>query len=332
MVQEQCSPAVPLIALSPSSQSSDPGQSLSYTVTLSNRDNTNCGSTIFTLSDAVPSGWTGSLSPSSLNLDAGQTGSVTLTVTSAAAAASGSYGLDVNVTGSETVHSVADTAEYIVADQCSMYVPELSLTPSTQSGYPGTTLIYTVSLSNRDNPACNGSTFSMTPSLPAGWSGTVVPASVTLVPGASASASLTVTSMDTTTSGAYSVRVDIGGAAAHETGLSAVYVVNEVIVKPPADSVPPTAPGALQVDIKRKSNNLSWASASDNVGVAGYLVWRDGVMIADITTTSYSDRSIIPGTVYSYWISAYDAAGNESDSSKSVDTEPVISTKPPKKK
>ncbi|KRT56618.1 PKD repeat [endosymbiont of Ridgeia piscesae] len=58
---------------------------------------------------------------------------------------------------------------------------------------------------------------------------------------------------------------------------------------------------------------LSWQAASDNVGVIGYRVFRDGVEIASSATTSYRDSGLTPSTRYSYQISAYDAAGNQSE-------------------
>ena len=59
--------------------------------------------------------------------------------------------------------------------------------------------------------------------------------------------------------------------------------------------------------------NLSWTLSSDNVGVAGYRIFRDGVQVALTTSVaSYTDTGLVGLTSYSYTVSAYDFAGNAS--------------------
>ncbi len=64
--------------------------------------------------------------------------------------------------------------------------------------------------------------------------------------------------------------------------------------------------------------DLTWNASIDNVGVAGYHVFRDGVEIATMTFTSYSDTGLNADTEYTYRVTAYDAAGNESAPSSSA--------------
>lgn len=61
--------------------------------------------------------------------------------------------------------------------------------------------------------------------------------------------------------------------------------------------------------------NLSWITSTDNVGVIGYKIYRDGSQIATTTNTSYTDTGLTAQTTYSYRISAYDAAENNSNQS-----------------
>jgi ABC-type Na+ efflux pump permease subunit len=60
--------------------------------------------------------------------------------------------------------------------------------------------------------------------------------------------------------------------------------------------------------------NLAWDTATDNVGVTGYRVYRDGdpAPIATVAGTSYSDSGLAADTTYDYQVEAYDAAGNSS--------------------
>jgi chitodextrinase len=61
--------------------------------------------------------------------------------------------------------------------------------------------------------------------------------------------------------------------------------------------------------------NLTWTASTDNVGVAGYEIWRDGAQIATSLTNSYNNVGLNASTTYRYRIFAYDAAGNRSGQS-----------------
>jgi hypothetical protein len=63
---------------------------------------------------------------------------------------------------------------------------------------------------------------------------------------------------------------------------------------------------------KGKNIKLTWNAATDNVGVSGYAVWRNGARIGDATDTGYVDSAVPSGTTCTYTVSAYDAAGNMS--------------------
>jgi chitodextrinase len=60
------------------------------------------------------------------------------------------------------------------------------------------------------------------------------------------------------------------------------------------------------------SVRLSWNAAIDNVGVAGYSVYRSGTKVADTTATSHTVTGLSCGTGYSFSVDAFDAAGNRS--------------------
>jgi hypothetical protein len=96
-------------------------------------------------------------------------------------------------------------------------------------------------------------------------------------------------------------------------------------VPPPADVTAPTVPTGLSASAVSPSQiNLSWRASIDDVGVAGYKVYRGTSLIATTTKRSYSDIGLARSTVYSYRVSAFDAAGNISvkSASKSATTQP----------
>ncbi|WP_229758997.1 cellulose binding domain-containing protein [Peterkaempfera bronchialis] len=85
------------------------------------------------------------------------------------------------------------------------------------------------------------------------------------------------------------------------------------------DTTPPTAPGQPSVTGTTSTTvSLTWGAATDNVGVTGYNVYRDGLLVASPVGTSYTDTGLTPSTAYSYSIKARDAAGNLSAASGTV--------------
>jgi hypothetical protein len=86
------------------------------------------------------------------------------------------------------------------------------------------------------------------------------------------------------------------------------------------DVQPPTAPSNLLAQAgKGRRVLLSWAASSDDVGVTGYSLYRNGVLVATTTGTSYIDS--LPGSVRSsvtYHVVSFDGAGNVSPPSNTV--------------
>jgi chitodextrinase len=70
------------------------------------------------------------------------------------------------------------------------------------------------------------------------------------------------------------------------------------------------------------SVGLKWSPSTDNVGVTAYQVLRNGVVIATVTGTSYTDTTVQPRTMYEYRIRAKDAAGNLSGASYGLSVYP----------
>jgi chitodextrinase len=87
-------------------------------------------------------------------------------------------------------------------------------------------------------------------------------------------------------------------------------------------------PGNLTAQAGDRSVALAWSASSDNVGVAGYRVLRNGTQIAAVggSTTSYTDTGLTNGTSYSYTVKATDVAGNVSLDSNTASATPVAAT------
>lgn len=103
------------------------------------------------------------------------------------------------------------------------------------------------------------------------------------------------------------------------------FIVSQVVTES-ADATPPSIPQNLTAIATGQSEiDLSWDASTDNVGVAGYHIFRDSVLIADVPGTSYTDSGLTPATTYTYTVRAYDPTGNESADSNaaSATTDPA---------
>jgi len=79
------------------------------------------------------------------------------------------------------------------------------------------------------------------------------------------------------------------------------------------DTTPPSVPTGLKGRAGSPTQvNLTWHASIDNVGVAGYTVYLNDAVLATTTGRSFQHTGLAPGTAYSYRVSAYDAARNNS--------------------
>lgn len=86
------------------------------------------------------------------------------------------------------------------------------------------------------------------------------------------------------------------------------------------DTLAPSAPANLTAsNITGNSVTLNWAASTDNAGVTAYDVYRNGVLISTVTTTTASITGLSGGTAYSFYVKAKDAVGNSSAASNTVD-------------
>ncbi len=72
---------------------------------------------------------------------------------------------------------------------------------------------------------------------------------------------------------------------------------------------------------------VGWKAPSDNVGVTGYRVLRNGMPLAETDAPSYVDRQASPGQAYTYSVVAHDEAGNVSEPATTVLDQDVAAPK-----
>ncbi|MBN1416832.1 MAG: fibronectin type III domain-containing protein, partial [Bacteroidales bacterium] len=94
------------------------------------------------------------------------------------------------------------------------------------------------------------------------------------------------------------------------------------------DTTPPSVPSGLTLNSASETSiNISWNASTDNVGVTGYRVYRNGSLLGSTSssTLTYTDNIVSGYNTYTYSVSAQDAAGNESAQSTGL----AVSNCPP---
>ena len=80
-----------------------------------------------------------------------------------------------------------------------------------------------------------------------------------------------------------------------------------------ADTTAPSVPVGLSgTGVSATQINLTWTPSTDNVGVSGYDVYRNGTKVGTSASGAYSDVGLTASTSYSYSVDAFDGAGNTS--------------------
>ncbi|HUE02930.1 MAG TPA: fibronectin type III domain-containing protein [Bryobacteraceae bacterium] len=84
------------------------------------------------------------------------------------------------------------------------------------------------------------------------------------------------------------------------------------LVSPP-DKTPPSIPtGLAGGSASTTTTAINWNASTDNVGVAGYYVSRNGSLVGTTANIFYLDSGLAESTTYTYTIEAFDLGGNVS--------------------
>src|SRR5450755_4512490 len=94
------------------------------------------------------------------------------------------------------------------------------------------------------------------------------------------------------------------------------------VVATSGDTTPPSVPSGLAANsVTSSSVSLKWNASSDNVGVTGYTIYRNGAQVgstAGATATTFTDSTVSPSASYQYTVDAFDGSGNHSARSAPV--------------
>jgi chitodextrinase len=96
----------------------------------------------------------------------------------------------------------------------------------------------------------------------------------------------------------------------YNTGKSILALNNSSFTDVAAPSIPS---GLNTTNLLADSYTLNWIASIDNIGVLGYHVYKDDVLIATVSSPKLSVGGLLPGTSYAMKIKAFDSEGNISD-------------------
>ena len=132
--------------------------------------------------------------------------------------------------------------------------------------------------------------------------------------GTSPSTSFAITGLTAAT--LYSFTVSAYDAAGNNSAVSSALPITTTAA---LDITAPTIPTALLASLLTQTSlTLSWTSSSDAVGVTGYKIFKGGSQIGISATNSFAVTGLTISTLYSFSVSAYDAAGNNSATSVAI--------------
>lgn len=207
--------------------------------------------------------------------------------------------------------AVASTATNNTTGTCTSSAPSFSISPANQSGLPGSQFAYNLSVTNNDSSTCSASTFNISANV-SKLAASLAASSLVLAPGASSSTQLVVTSGSTNTDGSYPFSSSITASNRNTVSSNGSVVL---------DGTAPSAPSNLTASVRKRAITLTWAASNDNLtGVANYRVVRNNVVIANTGSTTFYDRNITAGSIYTYQVYALDKVGNVSAPSNAFTT------------
>ena len=302
-----CAVTTPQVTVSEGPLSVGAGATVQYDVTVTNRDTSACPATTFDVRGKVEEGWDIDMQPPSLTIPSGSTSKATLRVTSPASAAARTYFVWANVSDGVTpAHNGSAAAAFTIMNGCVLMTPAMAVAPLTESGAPGATFVYDVTVTNHDAAACPPTTFAVLPELSADWKRVVTPSSVVLKAGHSQTVRVALTSPTGLAPAAYSLfaRATDGRNIRHAASVELPYTVTAV-------AAPPRPPSSLVAIVKpeMKQIQLRWTGSNSD---AGYRIMRNGAPAGVTISTSWTDVAWRSGDAVTYYVVATDFAGRVS--------------------
>lgn len=202
-------------------------------------------------------------------------------------------------------HSDQGASVEVLIKGCVPQPPTLSVAPASQNAAPGEEKTYMISVTNNDNPLCAPQTFSFQFPRISPLQGRYAISAVQLAPAQSIRTNLSVGSLTTIQEGTYNFTVGLSGSdLIHSRSFSGTQTIMS------SNFFPTNFIASAAASIVY----LSWDPPLGNYQVLEYRLYRDQKLIKTLSqsATSYKDSLVIPGSTYSYYVTALDETGKES--------------------
>lgn len=310
-VGTQCIKSNPSLSIAPLEQTTVPGGTLEYQISVTNNDTSACTSSDFDINlNSQNTHLSLSAVPLQMTLSPKETKSAVVSVSSNTEISSSRH--EVSVQAANTNGNYATTKDLIYAirtPQCIPANPSLILEKTSLSGAPGQTLNYRIRATNNDNIDCKSTSFNLSSTIPTNWTETLSEDLLLLSPGQSKTADFALTSSHLEDANSFPFTIDMIDATNTEHGNSVTGHYHVVI----PDTTPPSAPSNLKATYSKSQKKLilTW-TASPEDDVTGYNIWRNDKMIGQVTGSRFEDSSVRKNTAYIYIVEAHDSSGNVS--------------------
>jgi Bacterial Ig domain/Gametolysin peptidase M11 len=225
------------------------------------------------------------------------------------------------ITNQGIAGGTASVAVSLGGAACARTAPAISIGPGSQSAAPGTTVAYSVTVTNLNSAACGTSTFNLGQGLPSGFSGSFAAASLAIAAGSSSSTNWSVAAASNVPDATYTLNAS---AADNATAMSATNHASYVVY---ANTVLDTTAPTVSIDSPMNGSTVSGgrvtigASASDASGIQAVEFYVDGELLARDTaqpyTANWNLRKALSGA-HTVRVVAIDNAGIKSESTVTV--------------
>ena len=287
------------------------GGSATETITVTKIGSASSQAVVFSAVDisGLPSGVTASVNPT--NCTPNTTCSVTITLSASGSAAVVS-GQTVTVTAKSGSLSRTTTFPLTVTAPASFDFTLTSGSPLSVARTQSVTTTFGTTLSSGGSQTV---AFSAS-NVPSGVTASFTPSSCS--PSCSTTLTLSASSIATLVSG-QTVTITATGGSVSKTATLALTVTAQ------PDTQAPTAPGNFTATAANSNQvNLSWSASTDDIGVTGYRIYKDGTVLPQTTIqTTYQVTALSANTTYRFQVEAYDQSGKTTKSVERTVTTPV---------
>jgi len=263
----------------------------------------------------------------------------TVTVKFRAVIPAASAGTTINLTPSVTyanglasgwaLTATSNTVTYPVAIGADLAVTVAATPANVQKATTNTTVTWTVTVTN-NGPLSSGANGTVTIAIPnTGVASTAVPttaagATCAAISGGQSVCTITA-AMAAGATRTFTITRSVAAASAVGATFTLTATAGSSVTDPVAgnnsansvvsvvDTIVPTTPGTPTATKTATSAVVSWTGSTDANGIAGYDLYRNGVLYQSLgTVTSYNDTGLTAWTTYTYQVRARDLAANVS--------------------